>query len=92
MKIHIIFEFDQSDWINLFVDLNTRKWKEARNEFEKYFYQLKSDSVKRLKKIRNSIDVHLVKNKDQPQKSANTLNIESFQIFSENLYLINLSM
>ena len=86
-KIHRILEFDQSDWMKSYIDLNTRKRKEAKNEFEKDFYKLMNNSVfgKTMENIRNRVDVRLVKNEEQAQKLVNKPNFESFKIFSENL-------
>ena len=86
-KVHRILEFDQSDWMKSYIELNTNKRKEAKNEFEKDFYKLMNNSVfgKTMENIRNRVDVQLVKNKEQAQKLVNKPNFESFKIFSENL-------
>jgi len=86
-KVHRILEFNQSDWMKSYIELNTNKRKQARNEFEKDFYKLMNNSVfgKTMENIRNRVDVQLVKNEEQAQKLVNKPNFESFKIFSENL-------
>jgi len=70
-----------------YIELNTNKRKQSRNEFEKDFYKLMNNSVfgKTMENIRNRVDVQLVKNEEQAQKLVNKPNFESFKIFSENL-------
>ena len=44
-KIHKIIQFDQKNWMRKYVDFNTKKRKEANNEFDKNIYKLKNNSV-----------------------------------------------
>ena len=37
-KIHRVLEFDQSPWLNQYIDFNTQKRTSARNSFEKDFF------------------------------------------------------
>ena len=37
-KVHWVIEFQQSRWMKVYVMMNTRLRKDAKNDFEKYFF------------------------------------------------------
>ena len=45
IKVHRILKFKQSDWLKKFVDFNTKKRKNANNNFEKKLFNLMINSV-----------------------------------------------
>ena len=44
-KIHRVSKFNQSDWINRYIDFNTKKRMNAANDLEKDFFKLMINSV-----------------------------------------------
>ena len=44
-RIHRAIEFNQSDWMNPYIDFNTQLRTLATNDFEKDFFKLMNNSV-----------------------------------------------
>ena len=75
-----------------YIDLNTKLRPNAKNDFEKDFLKLMTNSVfgKTMENIRKRVDVRLVNDREKARKLASKPNFESVKIFDENLIAINM--
>ena len=88
-KVHNVIRFDQSTWLKEYIDFNTEKRKEAKNEFEKDFFKLVNNSVfgKTMENLRNRISLHMTVDEKNAIKWFSNVNFKTAKHF-DNLYLI----
>jgi hypothetical protein len=86
-KIHRGIEYFQKPWLASYIDYNTSKRKQAKNEFEKDFYKLMNNSVfgKTMENLRNRIDFQLVNDADKGMKLQSKANFRNTVRFNEEL-------
>jgi hypothetical protein len=91
-KIHRGIMFEESPWLKIYIDLNTKLRSEAKNDFEKDFFKLMNNSVfgKTMENIRNRVDVRLVTSENDAIKLAAKPNYGHCTIFDENLVAIHM--
>ena len=96
LKVHRALKFNQSPWLKLYINYNSGKRKEAKNEFEKMLYKLFNNAVygDTIELECERADVKLV-NKWKGRYGAKALiskpNFHSCNIFDENLIAVQLN-
>ena len=90
-KIYIVLQFNESPWLEKYIDFHTNKRSNAKNAFEKDYFKLMNNQVfgKTLENLRKRINLKLTSNEDIYTKHASRANSISGKMFNENLFAIN---
>ena len=90
-KVHRVLEFKQSPWLKQYIDFNTEKRKNAKNDFEKDFFKFMNNSVfgKTMENLRKRVDVRLVTDEMKLLKLTSKPTYVSSKIFNENLVAVH---
>ncbi|XP_071153082.1 uncharacterized protein [Mytilus edulis] len=89
-KIHRVLKFKQCPWLKKYIDFNTEKRKNAKNEFEKCLYKLMNNSIfgRTLLNTRKHKDVKLCHTEEKLNKETAKPSYASCKIFNENLVAV----
>lgn len=93
VRVHKVLRFNQSPWLKEYIDFNTKKRIEAKNDFERDLYKLLNNAMfgKTMENLRNRKNVRLVNNERAAKKLISKSNMVDFRIFDENLVAVNLT-
>ena len=88
-NVHNVLAFDQKDWMEPYIRLNTELRKKATSDSEKNFFKLMNNSVvgKTMENLRNRTVVKLVRANDEKKNLRNSYPIRFMQdrLFSEEV-------
>jgi hypothetical protein len=89
--VHEVLSFKQKAWLKPYIDFNTEKRKEARNDFEKDFFKLMNNAVfgKTMENVKNRMQLHLTTDHDNAVKWFSKANFKDSKFF-QGLHLIEM--
>ena len=91
-KVHRVIQFDQKQWMSIYIMLNVNKRKNSRNYFEKNFFKLMIKSVfgKTMENVRNRRDIKLIPNNERSKKLVKEPNYHACKRFDDNFMTIEM--
>ena len=93
-KVHRAIEFNQSNWLKLYIDKNTGLRKKAKNEFEKDFFKLMNNSIfgNMIENIRKRWEIKLIYifREERRKKVVSEPNYASCTTLSDHLTTIEM--
>ena len=90
-KVHRVVSYKQSNWLEPYIDFDTKKRKEAKTEFEKDLFKLMNNSVfgKTMENVKNRVNIHATTSDKNAIKWFSKVNLKNAKYFS-GLYLIEM--
>ena len=91
-RIHRVLEFSEKPWLKPYIDFNTEKRKNAKNESEKDFFKLMNNSVfgKTMENVRKRCNIKLETDRDHLLKQAAKPEYSGCKIINENLVVVQM--
>ena len=92
IRVHSVISFRHEAWLKPYIDLNTELRKNAKNEFEKYFYKLRNNSIygKTVQNDRKHRDIKLVTTEYKRNKLVSEPNYHSTKCISKHLLVMEM--
>jgi hypothetical protein len=89
-KVHRVLEFKQKPWMEKYIDFNTDKRKQAKNDFEKDFFKLMNNSVfgKTMENLRKRRNIKLATDSTTFSKYVAKPTFVTGVIFNEDLVAV----
>jgi hypothetical protein len=90
-NIHRVLSFSQKAWMKPWIDFNTKKRQNAKNDFEKDFFKLGINSTfgKTMENVRLRKNIELVSDERKLIKLLSQPQLESYKIINENTVLVD---
>ena len=91
-RVHRVLEFSEKPWLKPYIDFNTEKRKNAKNESEKDFFKLMNNSVfgKTMENVRKRSNIYLETDRDHLLRQVAKPGYVGHKIFNENLVAVNM--
>jgi hypothetical protein len=86
-KVHKVLSFKQSAYLKQYIDFNTEKRKESKNDFEKNLFKLFNNAIfgKTCENVENRIDVKLLTDPKKFVDQCSKPYFKDFKIFNNDL-------
>ena len=90
--MHRVLEFSEKPFLKEYIDFNTEKRKNAKNDFEKDFFKLLINSIfgKTIENVRNHVNIKLETDRDHLLKLAAKPTYAGSNIINENLVVVRM--
>ena len=91
-RVQRVIKFYQEAWLKPYIDINTELRTDAKNEFEKDFFNLMNNSIfgKTMESVRNHRDIKIVTTNKQRNKYASEPNYHTTKRISKNLLIMEM--
>ena len=85
-NVHRVTQFNQEEWLEPYIEMNTKLRTEAKNDFEEDFFKLMNNSVfgKTMENVRKHRDIKLVTTDKKINQLVSEPNYHTTKYFSEN--------
>ena len=91
-RVYRAIQFNQEAWLKPYMNMNTELRKQAKNDFEKYFFKLMNNAVfgKTMENVRKHRHIKLVTTDKRRNQLVSEPNYHTTKWFSENLVAIEM--
>ena len=82
-KLYRIVKFKQELWLELYITLNTNKWKAAKNKFEEALYKLLINSIngKMCESKRKRMKIKILRDAEETMRNISKFEFETCEVF-----------